>query len=131
MSKVITSSYVQTYRYDQAVDGGAISTIKFRGQAAIPSGALVTDAVLVVDTIPAGTGASISVGTGEGAADVQASAAITGAPWSTAGAKRGSALTAATAPVRTTQDRTPTITVSGAALTAGKLRLVLTLLEVV
>jgi hypothetical protein len=61
---------------------------------------------------------------------VQAQAVISGAPWSTTGAKRAT-LTATSAPVKLTADRQPNLQVGTAALTAGKLRLVLTVVEVV
>jgi hypothetical protein len=83
MSKVATSTYQTTHRYDFALDGGAQGTINLRGPK-LPSGALVTDAIVQVDTIPTGTGASIAATTGESAADVQAAAAISGAPGSSA-----------------------------------------------
>jgi hypothetical protein len=130
MTRVATASYISSYRYDFAVDGGATGTITLHGPK-LPSGALVTDAVVIVDTAPVGAGASIALTTGEGAGDIQAAAAISGAPWSTIGAKRASALTASTAPVRLTQDRAPGFVISGAALTAGKVRMVLTVMEVV
>lgn len=125
-----TSSYINTYRYDFATEGGATGTIVLRGPK-LPSGAIVTDALIQVDTVPVGAGASIALTTGETAADLQAVAAISGAPWSTTGAKRGSALTAATAPKAMTADRAPALVLSGANLTAGKVRLILTITEVV
>lgn len=109
--------------YDFATDGGLVGDIALRGEA-IPSGAIITDALLIVDTIPAGATATIAVKV-EGAADIQAAAAISGAPWSTTGAKRASAVTATAAPVVTTASRQPTITVGTANLTAGKIKLIL------
>jgi hypothetical protein len=73
---------------------------------------------------------TLSLGSGESATDLQAAAARNGAPWSTTGAKRVS-LTATTAPIRLTADHTSTLTISGIGLTAGKARLVLSVVEVV
>src|SRR6266567_594376 len=80
--------------YSFAVLGGAGSTIPLTSDP-IPSGAIVTDALINIRTIPtSGGGATISLSTGETAADIQAAAAISGTPWSAVTAKRGSALTA-------------------------------------
>jgi hypothetical protein len=130
MARLGTSSYQNTYRYDFADQGGTTGTKTMRGPT-IPSGAVVTDALIVVDTVPVGSGASIALTTGEATGDVQVAAAISGAPWSSTGAKRGSALTASSAPVRCTADRAPGLVISAAALTAGKVRLILTITEVV
>lgn len=110
--------------YDFATDGGATGDIALRGEA-VPSGAIITDALLLVDTIPTSGGAATIAVKVEGAADIQAAAAISGAPWSTTGAKRASAVTATSATVVTTASRQPTITVGTAALTAGKLKVIL------
>lgn len=118
---------LSSFLYDFATDGGAISTIALRGgDAPLPSGAIVTDALIVVETPLTGASATVAVQV-EAAADVQAAAAVSGAPWSTAGKKRGSALTATTAPVvTTTATRNPSIVVAAGALTAGKFKLILT-----
>lgn len=103
--------------YDFATDGGAVSTITLRGDT-IPSGATITDALLNVTTVlTSGGAATVSLGS-EAAGDIQAAAAISGAPWSTTGAKRVT-LTATSAPVRTTAARSLTAVVGTAALTAG------------
>lgn len=105
-------------QYDFAVDGGAVGAITLRGDS-IPSGAIIVNAVIDVDTaLTSGGAATVSVGT-EGAADIQAAAAISGAPWSTAGAKVPTK-TATSAHVTTTASRAITATVATAALTAGK-----------
>lgn len=127
----------QTYRgepqyvianYDFATDGGAVGDIALRGEA-IPSGAVITDALLLVDTIPTSGGAATIAVKVEGAADIQAAAAIAGAPWSTATPKRASAVTATSAPLVTTASRQPTITVATAALTAGKFKVILAYIQ--
>ncbi len=106
--------------YDFATDGGAVSVITLRG-GSIPSGALIVDALLHVDTVPTSAGAATISVNSEAAADIQAAAAISGAPWSTAGGKRGS-LTATSAPVKTTAARSIAATVGTAALTAGRFK---------
>lgn len=114
-------------QYDFARDGGAVGTITLLGDS-IPSGAIITDSMLIIDTIPtSGGGATISLGT-EGAADIAAAAAISGAPWSTATPKRGT-MTATTAPIKTTAVRPIVATVGTAALTAGKFRAIVTYIE--
>ena len=113
--------------YSFATDGGAVGDIVLRGDL-IPSGAVVTDALLVVDTALTSGGAATVAVRVEGAGDVQAAAAVSGAPWSTTGAKRGS-LTATSTPVRTTAARSITASVATAALTAGAFRVVVEYIE--
>lgn len=104
--------------YDFAVDGGAVGDITLRGDT-IPSGAIIVDALLHVDTaLTSGGAATVAIKT-EGAADINNADAISGAPWSTTGAKRGD-FTATTAPIKTTAVRNIVATVGTAALTAGK-----------
>lgn len=113
--------------YDFAVDGGAVGDIALRGDV-LPSGAVIVDSLIRVETVlTSGGAATVAIKT-EGTADVNAADAISGAPWSTTGAKRGD-LTSTTAPVTTTAVRTPTATVGTAALTAGKFTLVIWYLE--
>lgn len=116
-------------RYSFATDGGAVGTINLRGDR-LPSGAVVIDALLIVDTaLTGGTGTdTLSLGS-EAADDVQAAAARSGAPWSTTGAKRVT-LTATSAPVTTTAARNLTFAINGTALTAGAFRLVVSYVEV-
>lgn len=115
--------------YSFAQDGGAVSTITLRGDT-IPSGAIITDALLHVDTIPtSGGAATISIGT-EAAADIQSAANYNAAPYSTAGAKR-TTFVATTAPIKTTAARSITIAVAAAALTAGKFSVVVEYVELV
>lgn len=114
-------------RYEFALDGGAVGDITLRGDS-IPSGAIITDALLHVDTaLTSGGAATVAIKT-ESAADINAADAISGAPWSTTGAKRGD-LTATTAPVKTTAARSIVATVGTAALTAGKFSVVIMYVE--
>lgn len=109
---------VATGMYDFAVDGGAVGDITLRG-GTLPSGAIIIDSLIDVDTALTSGGAATVAIKAESAADINAADAISGAPWSTTGAKRGD-LTATTAPVKTTAARTLAATVATAALTAGK-----------
>lgn len=114
--------------YDFAVDGGVAGDITLRGDS-IPSGAIITDALIHVDTVlTSGGAATVAIKT-EGAADINAADAISGAPWSTTGAKRGD-LTATTAPVKTTAARSIVATVGAANLTAGKFSVVVWYVEI-
>lgn len=111
-------------KYDFAVDGGAVSTITLMPGAELPSGALILASFLNVTTIPtSGGAATISIGS-EAAADLQAAAAISGAPWSTTGWKAVTK-TFATAPINLTAARNPSIAIATAALTAGVFEVVI------
>lgn len=113
--------------YDFAVDGGAIGDITLRGDK-LPSGAIIVDALLHVET-PLNSGGAATVALkSEGAADLNNADAFGGAPWSTAGAKRVD-FTATTAPIKTTAARNIVATVAAAALTAGKFKVVVEYLE--
>lgn len=114
--------------YDFAVDGGAASTINLRGNK-IPSGTIIVEALLHVDTaLAGGTGTdTLSLGS-EAAADLQAAAARNGAPWSTTGAKRVT-LDADAAPVKTTAERSVQFVITTSALTAGKFRAIVWYVE--
>ena len=104
--------------YSFATDGGAVGDITLRGDA-VPSGAIVTDSWINVDTALTSGGAATVAIKVEGAADINAADAISGAPWSSTGAKRGDH-DADTAPIKTTAARSIVATVGTAALTAGK-----------
>lgn len=113
--------------YDFAVDGGAVSDITLRGDS-LPSGAIILDALIHVETaLTSGGAATVAIKT-EGAADINAADAYSGAPWSTTGAKRAD-FTATTAPVKTTAERSIVATVAGAALTAGKFKVAIKYVE--
>lgn len=114
--------------YDFAADGGTVGTITMRGDS-IPSGAVIVDSLILVDTVLAGGTVTdtVQIGT-EGAADIQSAAARNAAPWSTTGAKRGS-MTATSAPIKTTAKRSITLTINGTALTGGKVRALVTYIE--
>lgn len=113
--------------YEFALDGGAVGDITLRGDS-LPSGAIILDSWVHVDTaLTSGGAATVAIKT-EGAADINAADAISGAPWSTTGAKRAD-LTATTAPVKTTAARNIVATVATAALTAGKFSVIIEYVE--
>lgn len=114
--------------YNFATDGGAVGDITLRGDA-IPSEAIITDVLIHVDTALTSGGAATVALKAESAADLNAADPISGAPWSTTGAKRGD-LTATTAPVKTTASRSIVATVGAAALTAGKFSVYVSYLEI-
>jgi hypothetical protein len=110
--------------YDFAVDGGAVSSITLRGDT-IPQGAVIENTLIHITTALT-SGGSATVGlSSEGAADLQAAVAYSGAPWSTTGSKHGSA-TATTAPITTTAARNVVAVIGTAALTAGKFEVIVT-----
>ncbi|MDQ3671589.1 MAG: hypothetical protein M3364_04005 [Actinomycetota bacterium] len=118
MTNIVPSRRRARAVYDFAVDGGAVGDIPLRGDK-IPSGAIITDVLIHVDTVLTSGGAATVALKAESAADLNAADAISGAPWSSAGAKRGD-LTATSAPVKTTAERQIVATVATAVLTAGK-----------
>lgn len=106
------------FRYSFATDGGAAGTLTLRGDT-LPSGALVLGGYIDVTTALTSGGAATVALQLEGAGDLQAAAAITGAPWSTTGRKSiVPAFTGATS-VLTTAARAVAAVIAVAALTAG------------
>ena len=106
---------VATAIYDFAVNGGAVGAIALT-TLPLPAGAVITGSRIdVITPLTSGGAATVSVDA-EAAGDIQAAAAISGAPWSTAGVKVPSAGTN----IKTTVARQVTATVAVAALTAGK-----------
>lgn len=75
--------------YSFAVNGGTVGTITI-ASGIIPQGAAILAAYIEVNTVPVGATATIALTTGQGAGDIQAAAAISGAPWSTTGWKLSS-----------------------------------------
>lgn len=126
--KVIEGAYQRQgsarHSYSFATDGGAVGTITLRGQP-IPSGAVVTGGYIDVSVVPtSGGAATISAGV-EAAGDLQAAAAISGAPWSTTGRKSVTPAGTGATSVKLTADRNVAIVVATAALTAGAFDVVL------
>lgn len=113
--------------YSFATHGGAVGDITLTGDT-IPSGAVIVDAVLKVSTVLTSGGAATVAIKVEGAADINAADAISGAPWSTATAQRAD-FTATTAVITTTAARSIVATVGTAALTAGAFQVVVKYIE--
>ncbi len=112
--------------YDFAVDGGAVSTITLRSDdGGLPAGAIVEGGLIEVDTILTSGGAPTVAVQAEGAGDIQAAAAISGAPWSTTGRKSVVPVFTGATTVKTTIVRNPAIVIATATLTAGKFRVIL------
>ncbi|MEV4096962.1 hypothetical protein [Streptosporangium saharense] len=112
-------------RYDFSVDGGAVGDIDLTYDAQIPANAIVLGGFVEVDAAPTSGGSATVAVKVEGAGDIVAAAAISGAPWSTTGRKSVvPAFTGATT-VKTTQARKIQATVATAALTAGVFDVVL------
>lgn len=108
-------------RYDFAVDGGAVGTIPIGaiGAEKIPANAVILGGLIEVETAVTSGGAATVAVQVEAAGDIVAAAAVSGAPWSTAGRKSViPAFTGATS-VKTSAPREISIVVAAAALTGG------------
>lgn len=114
--------------YSFAADGGATGDITLTTTPVIPSGALVTEAIIKVNTALTGATATVALKL-EAAADLNAADAISGAPWSTTGVKRADKLGVADAGIVTTAARSVVATVGTAALTAGAFDVIVEYME--
>lgn len=114
-------------KYDFDELGGAVSAITLTGDT-VPDGAVILDAVLLVDTAVTSGGAG-TVALAVGGVTLDAAVAVSGAPYSSTGAKRIDH-TRAAVPLVTTSEGSITATVATAALTAGVFRVVVEYLEV-
>ncbi len=112
-------------RYDFSVDGGAVSAIVIGPVGQIPSGAYITGGFVQVDTAVTSGGSGTLAISVEGADDIVAAAAVSGAPWSTTGFKDIVPDNTGSTVVKTTAARSITATVATAALTAGVVDVVL------
>lgn len=112
-------------RYDFAVDGGAVGDIDLTKTAAIPANSVILGGFVEVDVVPTSGGAATIAIKVEGAADIVAAAAISGAPWSTTGRKSVVPVFTGATSVKTTAARKIQATVATAALTAGTFDVVL------
>jgi hypothetical protein len=123
-----TSVKTAVGEYDFAVDGGAASTITLRGSTStgntVPAGSVIMSGYIEVDTGVASAAGSAAV-TLEGAGDLLATVAITGAPIASTGRKAIIPVGTAATSVKTTVARAVTFTISGGTVTAGKFRVVL------
>lgn len=112
-------------RYDFASDGGAAGDIDLTLDAQVPDNAYILGGFVEVDTVPTSGGAATVAVKVEGAGDIVAAAAISGAPWSTTGRKDIVPDFTGSAVVKTTEARKVQATVATAALTAGAFDVVL------
>lgn len=126
--KVRIGPKVFKFTYSFARDGGAVATIPLTGTDPIPSGYVITDALVNVTTILTSGGAAQAAITLESANDVQTAAVISGAPYSAVAAKHPT-LVSTSQGVKTTAARTPSVVVSVAALTAGAFDVYLTCID--
>lgn len=111
-------------RYDFAVEGGAVGDIDLHTDS-LPSGAVIMGGYVDVITPPTSGGAATLAIKAEGAGDIVAAAAISGAPWSTTGRKSVIPVFTGATTVKTTAARKLRATVAVAALTAGVFDVVL------
>lgn len=115
--------WVQKGIYDFSKVGGAAGTaINLRSDTAnsikLPKGAIISDCILdFVTATASGGSATISIGTGQSTTDLVSALAVASGTGLVACTPVGSAATA----IKMTADRTPTITIGTAALTAGKI----------
>ncbi len=112
-------------RYDFAVDGGAVGDIDLTKSAVIPAGAVILGGFVEVDVAPTSGGSATLAIKVEGAGDIVAAAAISGAPWSTTGRKNTVPAFTGSTTVKTTAARKIQATIATAALTAGVVDVVL------
>lgn len=116
-------------RYDFSVDGGAVGAINLLAGAYIPPNAIILNAFIDVITPPTSGGAATLAISVEGANDIIAAAAVSGAPWSTVGRKNGVPVGTGATSIKTTAARNVVATVAAFALTAGVFDVWLRVLE--
>ncbi|MBD2900785.1 hypothetical protein amrb99_97940 [Actinomadura sp. RB99] len=116
-------------RYDFAKDGGAVGDIDLTKTAVIPKNAVIIGGFAEVDVVPTSGGAATLALKVEGAGDIIAAAAISGAPWSSIGRKSVIPVFTGATSVKTTAARKVQATVATAALTAGVIDVVLFYVE--
>lgn len=112
-------------QYSFATDGGAVGDIDLTSSAQIPDDAYIVGGFVQVDTAVTSGGSGTLAIKVEGAGDIVAAAAVSGAPWSTTGFKDVIPDSTGSTVVKTTAARKIVATVATAALTAGVLDVVL------
>jgi hypothetical protein len=112
-------------RYDFAVDGGAVGDVDLTVDAQIPANAIILGGLVEVDAAPTSGGAATVAVKVEGAGDIVAAAAVSGAPWSTTGRKSVVPVFTGATTVKTSTARKIQATIATAALTAGAFDVVL------
>ena len=106
-------------QYSFAVDGGAIGATNMTNGLVIPANAVIMGGFIEVDTIVTSGGAGTLAVSVEGAGDIVAAAAVSGAPWSTTGRKSVIPVFTGATVVKTTVPRAIVATIAAVALTAG------------
>lgn len=113
--------HVYHFKYDFSIDGGAVSTITLGTPGlsgpSIPSTAILLDVTLNSTTALVGAGASVAFGVSAGGSTTTLKAATAITAFTLDAILKGAMSPAA--PVKMTAAGYPTITISGAALTAG------------
>ncbi len=106
-----------TYAAQGGASGTSLSLLDKNGKACVlPSGAIIRDVLFDFSTAAtSGGSATLSVGTAQNGAGFKSALAVASATGLVAGIPVGTAATA----IKLTADRTPTLTVSAATLTAG------------
>jgi hypothetical protein len=107
------------FTYDFAVNGGAQTTILL-GNQIIPAGAIIYGGLINGITLPVGPGASIAIGLGSGAQAAALKAATAIATYAAGAIVALIPVWTAASAFRVAADTLPSVTISGAALTAGK-----------
>lgn len=109
------------FTYDFAVDGGAISTITPTNSPTIPLAAIVLGGVIDITTTLTGAGASIALGFGSGAQIASLKGATAVASWAAGTTLVMIPIFTSATYYKLTAAARMTLTVSGGALTAGKM----------
>lgn len=123
----ITQHKVQVLKavYDFSLQGGssagAVSLLDADGKAAVlPNKAIIKNVLIdVVTALTSGGSATVAIGSGQAANDLKAALAIASYTGRVAGVPVNTAATA----IKLTANRTPTVTIATAPLTAGKLNI--------
>jgi len=114
---------VAKFSYDFDQRGGAVGDIVLAGEP-LPDNAIIWDGVVdVITPLTSGGSGTGAVSTAQSANDLITAAAVSGAPWSTAGSKAIVPVGTAAASIKMTADRAPKLVIAVADLTAGKFNL--------
>lgn len=111
--------------YDFSVQGGAIGSVNLKDvngmDATLPRSGIILNSLIDVITAPTSGGAATIAFTAQSAGDIKAALAIASYTGLVAGVPTGSAATC----IKLTADRTLTATIATAALTAGKINVII------
>jgi hypothetical protein len=114
---------VAKYTYDFDQQGGTMGNITLIGET-LPDDAIVFDGFVDVITPLAGAGGTTAaLSTSQAANDLITAAAVSGAPWSSAGLKAIVPVGTVATAIRTTAARAPILVIGTHDLTAGKFHL--------